>query len=94
MIRYAVFASLNTLFNILWWLIILRAIMSWVRPDPSGPAGQMFYQLYVVVFELTEPMIRPIRNAMPGGGGVGMDFSPLILLFILRFLQRIIVGLL
>ncbi len=93
MIRYAVAASIDTLLNILVWLVILRAIMSWVRPDPTGSAGQVFYRLYVVVFELTEPLVRPIRRVMPGGGGMGVDFSPLILLFILQFLRRIILGL-
>jgi YggT family protein len=93
MMRYAVVASLDTLLNILVWLIILRAIMSWVRPDPTSSGGQIFYRLYVVVFELTEPLVRPIRNVMPGGGGMGMDFSPLILLFILQFLRQIIRGL-
>jgi len=85
--------SLSTLVNILVWLILFRVIMSWIRPDPTGPAGETFYRLYVVVFELTEPLISPIRQLMPGGG-TGIDFSPLILLFLLRFLQRMIYSLL
>ncbi len=85
--------SLHTLVNILVWLILIRVIMSWIRPDPSGPAGETFYRIFAVVFELTEPLINPIRQLMPGGG-TGIDFSPLILLFLLRAVQRMILQLL
>ena len=92
MVADLVLGSLHTLINILVWLIFLRVIMSWIRPDPMGSAGQVYYQVFSVVYELTEPLLGPIRGIMPGGG-MGIDFSPIILLFILRFIQQVIAGL-
>lgn len=92
MLSFAIVSSIDTLLHILVWLLILRAIMSWFRPDPTSSGGQMYYRLYAVLFELTEPLVSPIRRAMPGGG-MGVDFSLLILLLILQFLRQLIWGL-
>ncbi|MBQ6811349.1 MAG: YggT family protein, partial [Firmicutes bacterium] len=63
------------------YIIILfaRVISSWFRVNPYGK----FYQF---IFSLTEPLLAPIRRLMPKG--MGLDFSPMILMFILIFLQR------
>ena len=68
------------------YIIILfaRVISSWIRVNPYGK----FYQF---IFSLTEPLLAPIRRLMPRG--MGLDFSPMILMFILIFLQRMCVVL-
>ena len=63
----------------LYSLVVLAAVvMSWVRADRRHP----FVQL---VYNLTEPVIAPIRRVVPPIGG--LDFSPMILLLALRFLR-------
>jgi YggT family protein len=66
------------------WIVIARAVISWVSPDPYNPIVQFLYRA-------TEPVLEPIRRRLPGGG-LGIDFSPLILIFAIYFLQMFLVG--
>ncbi|NVJ53364.1 MAG: YggT family protein [Campylobacteraceae bacterium] len=61
------------------WVIIISAILSWVRPDPYNPIVQMLYRL-------TEPAYNLVRRFIPTVFG-GMDFAPIILIFALIFLE-------
>ena len=63
------------------WVVIISALISWVRPDPYNPIVQMLYRL-------TEPAYSLIRKYIPTVFG-GMDLAPLILIFGLE--QKIIV---
>lgn len=81
--------SVNTLFTIFFWLIIIRAVLSWIHP--SG-YSKFWSDLNRTLDALTEPILAPIRNVIPGGG-MGIDWSPLIALFLLEIVQRIVVSL-
>lgn len=61
------------------WIIIISAILSWVRPDPYNPIVQMLYRL-------TEPAYAFIRKYIPTVFG-GMDLAPVILILILIFIE-------
>ena len=61
------------------WIIIISAILSWVRPDPYNPIVQMLYRL-------TEPAYALIRKYIPTVFG-GMDLAPVILILILIFIE-------
>jgi YggT family protein len=61
------------------WVVIISAILSWVRPDPYNPIVQMLYRL-------TEPAYALVRRYIPTVFG-GMDMAPLILIFALQFLE-------
>ena len=61
------------------WVVIISALISWVRPDPYNPIVQMLYRL-------TEPAYAFIRRYVPTVFG-GMDLAPLILILILIFLE-------
>lgn len=61
------------------WVIIISAILSWVKPDPYNPIVQMLYRL-------TEPAYNLVRRFIPTVFG-GMDFAPIILIFALLFLE-------
>ena len=61
------------------WIIIISAILSWVRPDPYNPIVQMLYRL-------TEPAYAFVRRFIPTVFG-GMDLAPIILIFALIFLE-------
>jgi YggT family protein len=74
---------LDLLLGLYFWIIILRAILSWVRPDPYHPLVRFLYAI-------TEPVLAPIRRLLPGGG-IGLDFSPVIALLILHFMRSFLV---
>jgi len=72
---------------LLWaymWVIIIRALISWVNPDPGNPIVRVLYQV-------TEPVLRPIRRRLPM---TGIDFSPIIVILAIMFLQRFLVPVL
>ncbi len=70
---------LEIVLEIYMWVIIIRALISWVNPDPYNPIVQ-------VLTKMTEPVLRPIRKLVPPYK-VGIDFSPLIAVLIIIFLQ-------
>lgn len=72
---------INLLYWIFWILILIRVVLSFVQINPYHPAVQMVYQL-------TEPILEPIRNLMPRTGMI--DFSPLIALLLLGLLRRLL----
>jgi len=65
------------------WVIIGRAILSWVNPDPYNPIVQFLYSI-------TEPLLSRIRRSLPFAMG-GIDFSPMILIMAIIFLQSFLV---
>ncbi|SPP63604.1 YggT family protein [Nitrospira lenta] len=70
---------------VLWlymWIIIARALISWVNPDPWNPIVQFLDRA-------TEPVLAPIRRWM--GWRMGLDLSPIIAILILTFLQFAVV---
>lgn len=78
-------AALAEVINwVLWayiWIIIARAIVSWVSPDPYNPIVQFLHRA-------TEPVLRPIRRRLPD---MPIDFSPMIVIIVIIFLQRFLV---
>lgn len=64
------------------WVIIIRAIISWVNPDPFNPIVRFLYQI-------TEPVLYRIRRFLPPLGGI--DLSPLIVILVIIFLQQFLV---
>ncbi len=91
-LTHVVVTSLDRVLHIVVWLVIIRAILSWIRPSPDGPGGQTVMQLARVLHQVTEPLLAPIRSVMPGTGA-GLDLSPLLLLFLLQFLRQLLWGL-
>jgi YggT family protein len=75
---------LNIIFTIAWWLILIRALISWVNPDPYNPIVQFLYKT-------TEPMLYPIRRILPQGLRFGIDISPIIAFLVIVFLRSFLV---
>ena len=76
----------DVFFEILYFLILIRIILSWLSNARNTGAGGLIYQL-------TEPILGPIRNMInnsPIGGGMMLDFSPVIALFIMKIISSII----
>ncbi len=72
------------LFNVLMLAILARAILSWFKVGPSNP-------LILILYEITEPILAPMRRFIPPLGGM-IDITPIIALFLLQFLERLIVS--
>ena len=65
------------------WIVIARAVLSWVNPDPYNPVVRFLHRV-------TEPVLRPIRRRVPTVG-MGLDLSPLVVLLGIWFLQWFLV---
>ncbi len=73
-----------TLLFLYSWVILARVLMSWIRIDPdSSVAG-----IYSVVFNLTEPVLGPLRRAIPPVrlGMAALDLSPIIVFVVIRII--------
>ena len=78
-------ALATVLDTVLWlymWVIIARALISWVNPDPWNPIVQFLERV-------TEPVLAPIRRWI--GWRMGIDLSPIIAILIISFLQIAVV---
>jgi YggT family protein len=72
---------ISILLTIMYWLILVRALISWVNPDPFNPIVQF-------LMRVTEPVLEPVRRLLPP---LPLDVSPIIVFFIIIFLQRFLV---
>ena len=75
---------LDILLTILYWLILIRALISWVNPDPFNPIVQFLNNV-------TEPILYPIRKLLPLGFRFGVDISPIIAFLAIIFLKSFLV---
>jgi YggT family protein len=78
----AVAYVIEVVLNIYMWIIIARALISWVNPDPYNPIVSFLYRA-------TEPVLCRIRRVIPDLGG--LDLSPLIVIMIIYFLKEFVV---
>lgn len=81
MFLYYVVARLFDLYNL---LILIRLLLSWVRPDPYALPVRFIYQV-------TEPFLEPFRRLLPPVGMI--DFSPILALLVLSFIRRLALDL-
>jgi len=81
----AVAKILDVVLTILYWLILVRALISWVNPDPFNPIVQFLYKT-------TEPILYPIRKILPLGLRFGIDISPILAFLAILFLKSFLVG--
>lgn len=65
------------------WIIIIRSLLSWVNPDPYNPIVHFLYSI-------TEPVLYRIRQMIPMSG-IGIDFSPIVVILAIIFLQSFLV---
>ena len=72
---------LNIALTVMYWLILVRALISWVNPDPFNPIVQFLQRV-------TEPVLEPIRRLMPP---LAFDLSPMIAFFGIIFLRQFLV---
>jgi YggT family protein len=78
----ALASVLHILFMTATIVVIARAVLSWVSPDPNNSIVRMIYQL-------SEPLLFPVRRRVPYMGGI--DFSPILVLLAVMFLDNFLV---
>lgn len=79
-----VITFVEVLFQVLWLAILARVLLSWLPNIPRNP-------LVVLVFDVTEPILAPLRRIIPPLGGM-IDISPMVAMLLLMVLQQIIVS--
>lgn len=78
---YSLIRFISFIARIYTFVIIGRAVISWVQPNPHSPIVQMLYRL-------TEPVLQPIRRTlskfMGSMGNIGIDFSPIVAIVLIN----------
>jgi len=67
--------------TLVYWLILIRALISWVNPDPFNPIVRFLYNT-------TEPILQPVRRLLPP---MAFDISPIIVFLLIMFLKPFLV---
>ena len=80
----AVAKVLDIVLIVFMWIVIFRAVLSWVNPDPFNPIVRFIHNV-------TEPVLYPIRKKLPLTFG-GFDFSPILVLIGVVFLRTFLVN--
>lgn len=80
----AVAMVLSTLLNIYFWIVVIAALITWVRPDPSNTIVRFLRML-------TEPVFYRVRKWLPFTYTTGIDFSPVVVLIAIELVDRIVV---
>ena len=80
----ALASIIDFLLTALYWLILIRALLSWVNPDPFNPIVQFLNKA-------TEPILEPIRKVLPAAFRFGIDISPIIAFLGIMFLRSFLV---
>ncbi|MCR6544539.1 YggT family protein [Dehalobacterium formicoaceticum] len=79
----SVYSIVRTAFEVLNWLIIIRVILSWIRHDPRNP-------LIRFIYEITEPILAPIRRLIPIRPGMPIDWSPFVAILLLMLVEQFV----
>lgn len=80
---------IGIIIHIYIWILVIMVAMSWlVQFNILNTRQRAVYMVMDVLYRLTNPVLRPIRRVIPDLGG--LDISPIILMLILYFVQRVL----
>ena len=83
---YPILNVINFLLNVLVWIIIIQAVLSWLVAFNVINTHNDFVRSFLAALNrMTEPLYRPVRRVLPDFGGI--DFSPLVVLIIIKCIQ-------
>ncbi len=74
---------IDIILTVYMWIIVARALISWVNPDP-------YNKIVIFLYRVTEPVLGPVRRIIPRHS-LPVDFAPLIVLLVIIFLQYFLV---
>src|SRR5579864_7703233 len=87
---HALLNFIATVIGLYIWIVIIAAILSWLIVfDVVNRRNRAVYMIADTLYKLTNPVLRPIRNALPDLGG--LDISPVILILGLVFLRDVVI---
>lgn len=75
---------LSVVLTFCYWLILIRALISWVNPDVHNPIVQFLYKT-------TEPILYPIRKMLPFSLKMSIDISPIVAFLLIMFLRSFLI---
>lgn len=81
----AVAMVLDSLLNLYFWVVIIAAVLTWVRPDPYNPVVHTLRLL-------TEPVFYRVRKWLPFTYMSGLDLSPVVVLLAIELVNRIVIA--
>ena len=87
-IQALLISAIGVFFYFLEILIFLRILLSWIPLGYNSAVGRF-------LFNMTEPILGPVRNMVdksPLGGGMGLDFSPIFALILMRLVQTLLIA--
>jgi YggT family protein len=88
---FSIFQILDLLLQVLTWIIIIQAILSWlVAFNVINTHNNFMQSLLGALDRITEPLYRPVRRIMPDFGGI--DFSPLVVLLLVYVVRILLSG--
>ena len=76
----AILQLLLTVLSLYTWVIIIRALISWVSPDPHNPIVQILHRL-------TEPVLKPLRRLLPPHKTGNIDVSPILAILAIQLVR-------
>ena len=89
---YAIFGIVDMILQLLVWIIIAQAVISWlVAFNVINTSSNFVRTLLDALDRLTAPLYRPIRKIMPDFGGI--DFSPIVLILAIQIIRKLLEGL-
>ena len=88
---HAIFQVAHILLDVLWWLIIVQAILSWLFAFNVLNTSSSGVRAFAVALDrITSPLYRPIWALLPDFGGI--DFSPLVVLILIQIIDTLLTG--
>lgn len=76
----ALFTLIISIVSLFKWVILIRAIISWVNPDPYNPVVR-------ILAAVTDPILKPFRRILPPYKTGGLDFSPVFAILFIVFIE-------
>jgi YggT family protein len=83
--NYALYRTIDLVVRVLDLLILLRVLFSWINLGPGN-------DLVRVVYQITEPILAPLRRYIPSFGG--LDITPMVALMLIELVKRLLIGML
>jgi len=78
------------LLNVLWWIIIIQAVMGWlIAFNVINTYNDFVANIWMALDRMTQPIYRPIRKILPDLGA--LDLSPIVVLILIFIVQRVLV---
>ncbi len=88
---FALLQTISLILSLVWWVFLIMIIMSWlISFNVINTRNPFVANVWRVLNQITEPILRPIRRVIPPMGG--LDLSPIVVFVIIFFLQQFIAN--